>query len=77
MASGPCTGCPSWHLCFGFGFGLVQFIFYGGYPGAGPLVHDEIRWAAYVSDALIETPISKDMLLMARVQKSALLRRGV
>ena len=51
-----------------FGFSLEQFIFYGGYPGAAPLVHDEARWAAYVSDALIETTISKDVLLMAPVQ---------
>ena len=58
-----------------FGFSLEQFIFYGGYPGAAPLVHDESRWAAYVNDALIETTISKDVLLMAPVQKPALLRR--
>ncbi len=58
-----------------FGFTLEQFIFYGGYPGAAPLIHDEPRWAAYVNDALIETTISKDVLLMAPVQKPALLRR--
>ena len=58
-----------------FGFSLEQFVFYGGYPGAAPLVHDEARWAAYVSDALIETTISKDVLLMAPVYKPALLRR--
>jgi predicted AAA+ superfamily ATPase len=58
-----------------FGFSVEQFIFYGGYPGAAPLVHDETRWAAYVNDALIETTISKDVLLMAPVQKPALLRR--
>lgn len=58
-----------------FGFTLAQFIYYGGYPGAAPLVGDEQRWAAYVRDALIETTISKDVLLMAPVQKPALLRR--
>ena len=58
-----------------FGFTLEQYIFHGGYPGAAALVHDETRWAAYVSDALIETTISKDVLLMAPVQKPALLRR--
>lgn len=58
-----------------FGFTLDQFIFYGGYPGAASLVHDELRWATYVTDALIETTISKDVLLMAPVQKPALLRR--
>ena len=58
-----------------FGFTLDQFIFHGGYPGAAPLVGDELRWAAYVRDALIETTIAKDVLLMAPVQKPALLRR--
>jgi uncharacterized protein len=58
-----------------FGFTLDQFIYYGGYPGAASLVGNEVRWAAYVRDALIETTISKDVLLMSPVQKPALLRR--
>ena len=58
-----------------FGFTLDEFIFYGGYPGAAGLIGDPQRWAAYVRDALIETTISKDVLLMAPVQKPALLRR--
>lgn len=58
-----------------FGFDLEQYIFFGAYPGAAALVHDEVRWASYVSESLIETTISKDVLLMAPVQKPALLRR--
>lgn len=58
-----------------FDFSVDQYIFYGGYPGAASLVADEQRWAHYVHDALIETTISKDVLLMAPVQKPALLRR--
>jgi predicted AAA+ superfamily ATPase len=58
-----------------FDFTLEQYIFFGGYPGAAPMAHDETRWAAYIRDALIETTISKDVLLMAPVQKPALLRR--
>lgn len=58
-----------------FGFTLDQFIYYGGYPGAASLIDDPARWAAYVRDALIETTISKDVLLMSPVQKPALLRR--
>ncbi len=58
-----------------FGFTLEQHIFYGGYPGAASLIGNEERWAEYVRDALIETTISKDVLLMAPVQKPALLRR--
>ncbi len=58
-----------------FGFTLDQFIYYGSYPGAASLVGDPARWAAYVRDALIETTISKDVLMMSPVQKPALLRR--
>lgn len=58
-----------------FGFTLDQFIFYGGYPGAAGLIGELARWASYVRDALIETTISKDVLLMSPVQKPALLRR--
>lgn len=58
-----------------FGWGLEQFIFFGGYPGAVALIEDEARWARYIADSLIETTLSRDILLMARVDKPALLRR--
>jgi predicted AAA+ superfamily ATPase len=58
-----------------FGWTLDQFLFYGGYPGAAPLATEPERWARYVKDALIETTISRDVLLMTRVDKPALLRR--
>ena len=58
-----------------FGFTLDQYIFYGSYPGAAPLINDEARWASYVRDALIETTISKDVLRLTPIQKPALLRR--
>src|SRR5581483_5240767 len=49
--------------------------FYGGYPGAAPLVRQPQRWARYILDSLIETSISRDVLLLTRVDKPALLRR--
>ena len=58
-----------------FGFSLEQYLFYGGYPGAAPLVRDPSRWKRYIVDALIETTISRDVLLLTRVDKPALLRR--
>jgi predicted AAA+ superfamily ATPase len=58
-----------------FGWSLEQFLFYGGYPGAAPLVADPARWVRYVVDSLIETTISRDVLLLTRVDKPALLRR--
>lgn len=58
-----------------FGWNLDTFILFGGYPGAASLVGNEARWAAYVRDALIETTLSRDVLLMSRVDKPALLRQ--
>ena len=58
-----------------FGWSVDQYIFHGGYPGAAPLIGEPERWARYVVDALIETTISRDVLLLTRVDKPALLRR--
>jgi hypothetical protein len=69
---------PHWSLAEmhdAFGWSVESFIFYGGYPGAAPLVGDAPRWARYVLDALVETSISRDVLLLTRVDKPALLRR--
>jgi predicted AAA+ superfamily ATPase len=58
-----------------FGWSLDQYIYFGGYPGAAPLIADEPRWRRYLLDSLIETTISRDLLLMSRVDKPALLRQ--
>lgn len=57
-----------------FGWNLETFIFYGGYPGAASLIKEPERWVRYIQDSLIETTISRDVLLMSRVDKPALLR---
>jgi predicted AAA+ superfamily ATPase len=57
------------------GWSLDEYVFYGGYPGAAPLAGAPQRWARYVLDALVETSISRDVLLLSRVDKPALLRR--
>ncbi len=58
-----------------FGWSVEQYIYFGGYPGAASLIGDEARWRAYINDSLIETTVSRDILLMTRVDKPALLRR--
>jgi predicted AAA+ superfamily ATPase len=58
-----------------FKWDLDRYLFYGGYPGSAELVSDENRWRRYVIDSLIETTISRDILLLTRVDKPALLRR--
>ncbi len=58
-----------------FGWSVEQYIYFGGYPGSASLVNDEERWKSYIKDALIETSISKDILMLTRVDKPALLKR--
>jgi uncharacterized protein len=58
-----------------FGFSFDHFLFYGGYPGAAPLTDNPPRWAHYVKDSLIEMTLSRDVLLLTRVDKPALLRQ--
>ncbi len=58
-----------------FGWTVEQYVYFGGYPGAAPLIGDPERWRSYIVDSLIETTISRDILLMTRVDKPALLRR--
>ncbi|MGH8730543.1 MAG: ATP-binding protein [Burkholderiales bacterium] len=70
---------PHWSLGemqAAFGWSLDQYLFYGGYPGAAPLVvRDPSRWARYIIDSLIETTLARDVLLLSRVDKPAILRR--
>ena len=69
---------PHWSLTEmrdAFHWSLDQYVFYGGYPGAAPLIKEPARWSRYVLDALIETTLARDVLLLSRVDKPALLRR--
>src|SRR5690606_9121324 len=58
-----------------FGLNAEEYVWFGGYPGAAQLMSDEERWKQYVVGALIETSISKDILMLTRVDKPALMRR--
>jgi hypothetical protein len=49
----------------------------GVYPGAFPLRHDPVRWAAYIRDAIVEPAIGRDILALATVRRPALLRQVI
>lgn len=69
---------PHWSLSemrAAFGFTLDEYLYYGAYPGAASLAGDPERWGRYIRDSLIETTIARDVLLLTRVDKPALLRR--
>ena len=58
-----------------FGWTFEQYLFYGAYPGAAPLIKQPARWKSYIRGSLMETTISREILMLSRVDKPALLRR--
>ena len=58
-----------------FGFSLEDYLWFGGYPGAAALIQDPERWRRYILESLVETTLSRDVLLLTRVDKPILLRR--
>jgi hypothetical protein len=68
------------HWSFGemenaFDWNADQYAWFGGYPGGAELIEDEDRWKNYINNSLIETSVSKDILMLTRVDKPALLKR--
>ncbi|MCY4149597.1 MAG: ATP-binding protein [Gammaproteobacteria bacterium] len=58
-----------------FDFSLEEYIFFGGYPGSASFIQDHDRWNSYISNALIEPNIERDILAFQRVDKPALLKQ--
>ena len=58
-----------------FGLSLEEYIYYGGYPGAVPLLSDNERWENYVGSSIIDATINKDILQNNVITKPALLRQ--
>ncbi len=57
-----------------FGFTPEEYVLFGGYPGSAELKADPERWKSYIRDSLIETTLSKDIFMLHRVNKPALMR---
>lgn len=58
-----------------FGFSLDRYLFFGGYPGAAPLMEDEDRCQQYIQSAIVDATINKDILMDTPISKPALLRQ--
>jgi len=72
------TYIPHWsykEMKDAFAWNVKQYCWFGGYPGAVSLIVQEERWRDYIKNALVETSLSKDIVMLTRVEKPALLRR--
>ena len=69
---------PHWsysemHDCFGYT--LEQYIGFGGYPGPAEMIGDETRWKQYIRQSIVEPSITRDVLLLTRIDKPPLMHR--
>ena len=67
---------PHWSLAEmadAFGFGLDEFLFFGGYPATADLIQDLSSWRRTVADFITRT-VERDVASMSRVDRPALLR---
>lgn len=60
----------------GYDIDLEKFLFFGGYPGSYPLIKNPRRWKNYLTDAIVETVIGKDILSQAQVKSPALFKQA-
>jgi predicted AAA+ superfamily ATPase len=58
-----------------FGFSPEEYVWFGGYPGTASLIKDESRFKNYILNSIIEPSLSRDILMLTRVSKPALLRQ--
>jgi predicted AAA+ superfamily ATPase len=53
-----------------------DYIMYGGYPGSYRFISDKKRWINYMTQSIVETVITKDILTQANVKSPALFRQS-
>lgn len=58
-----------------FNLSLSEYLYYGAYPAAIPLIGDYERFQQYIQSAIIDSTINKDILMDSPVGKPALLRQ--
>lgn len=58
-----------------FGFSLQQYIYFGGFPGLAPDIHDENRWRNLMEDSIISPVLTRDILEIEEIRNPALLRQ--
>jgi len=59
-----------------FGWGLKEFLNFGGYPAAAELTGDFSRWRDFINHSIIEPVLLRDLLSLAVVNKPALFRQA-
>ena len=58
-----------------FGFTMQQYVYFGGFPGLAPDIHDEDRWRNLMEDTIITPILTRDILEIEEIRNPALLRQ--
>lgn len=58
-----------------FGFGLDEYLFFGGYPGVTEEIGDVEAWRTAVQRTIVSPAIERDIIGLTRIEKPALMRR--
>lgn len=58
-----------------FGFSLADYLFFGGYPSTPMVRRSPKAWRQYITKAILDPAIERDLLAMTRIDKPALLRQ--
>ena len=59
----------------GYGLTFNEFLKFGGYPGAYPMIKDS-SWISYVKNSIISTVVEKDILQNSRVKSPSLFKQA-
>jgi predicted AAA+ superfamily ATPase len=59
----------------GYGLSFEDYLKFGGYPGSYPDVKNLNRWKSFISDSIVDTVVTKDILTQAQVKSPALFRQ--
>ncbi len=59
-----------------FGWGLKEFLKFGGYPVPAQFTNDKSRWLRFMQDSIVEPMLSKDIIPLKQIAKPALFRQA-
>ena len=58
-----------------FGMTMQEFIYFGGFPGLAPDIHDEDRWRELMESSIITPILTRDIMEIEEIRNPALLRQ--
>lgn len=58
-----------------FGYTMDEYVYFGGFPGLAPYIHDEERWRRMMEDSIVNPILTKDIFEVEEIRNPALFRQ--